>query len=210
MPQDDNLKDRYQATGELSLPPDGGAGMAPPSALEQALAQAVEAEKPTSADEWVSPRKTGFTVTLPTGNKMQMRRTFDVIEMMKEDGTVTNPLLGIIIENMNDGKPATENAEELSTEQQVEFYGWICEVVCKACMKPKVAMVPAGAKFSWEPPPGYIRIDDLSLEDQMFIWQVAQGGTTNLARFREESKDLLGTLQSIEDMVDEPISDGGD
>lgn len=197
MPQED-LAARYQKTGELSLPP-SGAGAAPPSALEQALQAAVEAEKPTSADEWVSPRKVGFTVTLPGGNKMRMRRTFDVIEMMKDDGTVTNPLLGIVIENIKNGDPV--KGEEFSQEQQAELYLWICQVVCKAAMEPKVALVPEGAKYSWEPPPGHIRIDDLSLEDQMFIWQVAQGGTTNLARFREESADMLGALQSFEDMV---------
>lgn len=48
--------------------------------------------------------------------------------------------------------------------------------------------------------PDKVYADEVDLEDKMFIFQWAVGGTADLARFRQESADLVGNIPTIQDL----------
>jgi hypothetical protein len=69
---------------------------------------------------------------------------------------------------------------------------------------PKVMLVPPGENpLIWRPDPetGCISIYQLSDEDKMMLYSVAQGGATSLASFRTEQEELLALVSDVKSVV---------
>jgi len=165
--------------------------------------------EPTSAEEWKSPRKQGFLIMLPSGNVMRMRRTMNIVKAVKA-GTIPNPLGQIVRNQIGGGMPLLRMAD-LPEDAMVQTLDLIDQSVLLAAVEPKVEIPPEDADPEfWSPEtPGTISIMDLSLVDKLFITQVAQGGTTNLDRFREEQKIVVGSAPSGRKVERAPKPTGG-
>lgn len=165
---------------------------------------------PTPASAWRSPRKSAFLVNLPSGNQALVRRTFDLFDRLK-DGTIPNPLRSIVLKQI-DEKP-TDNIKmaDLGEEAMSQMLVIMNETVVKVMVEPRVQIPPDDASFSWEPDEGFISIDDLDLRDRIFLFNLAQGGTADLASFRQQAENVLAPMEPEQDVSGEaePTSRAG-
>jgi hypothetical protein len=155
-----------------------------------------EVLKPTPSTEWQSPRKIGFTTQLPSGNIIRMKRTLDLLGML-EGGSIPNPLDSRIRRSIEDGKPFL-NFNEMDEASKIQTIEWINGCVVRAVISPAVWLVPDGKDWrTWEAPHPAISIEDLTLEDRLFIFQAAQGGAASVERFRELQAQLVASLSDV-------------
>lgn len=173
--------------------------------------------KVTSAADWRKPAE-GFTVKLPSEKVVKIRRTLDMFDMLK-DGAIPNVLKGIVSEAILAGDTEVLNKEVLNPETLTGMIDFVNETVTRMLIEPRIATIPsmqeenarrtaAGeptlgeAEYKswsddwWPSTDGYIPLRAIELEDRMFLFQVAQGGTTDIAKFREEQAGDVGSLSN--------------
>lgn len=149
------------------------------------------------AKQW--ERQRGFLVELPSGKKVRMVRTLDVMEMLKA-GTIPNPLRSIVQSMIDQGTQTIPEETKRDTELLMQMNELMDRCVSKAVIDPKVYLVPEGENpGTWNPDDEHgISISDLEVQDKAFIYQVAQGGATDLEQFRKLQDALVAS------MADEP------
>lgn len=143
----------------------------------------------TSPDQWNSPRKQGFLVQTPSGNVCRVHRTMDFMELVKS-GKVPNPLGALIMQRLEENESAVD-LQTMPPEAQVQAVIFMDEQVCRMMIEPRCMIPPEKDENgdpvvaeTWQPPIGAISILDLTQEDRLFLFNVAQGGATDLATFR--------------------------
>lgn len=172
-------------------------------------------QRPTSATEWRSSRKAGFLSTLPSGNVARLRRTMDLLTLLRT-GTIPNPLRGIINEMIQGQGEKTLDPSEMSEEGFIQFVDLLNDTVVKCVIEPSVQKHPDAPKppddpedsatyerfqeemvawEQWEPEPGYLSTNDFELEDKMFIFMVAHGMASDLSSFREVQDQSVASVQ---------------
>lgn len=167
-----------------------------PSTDEAVESQPVDLTKITTAEEWHSPRVEGFPVQLPSGNVARVRRTMDLMVLLKA-GKIPNPLAQKVQEMIDQGK-VTLAVEDMD-QQTIEQLGRLqMETVAQVLVSPRCMIPPEDAPDPsvWEPPPGCISTYDLTPEDLAFLWNIAQGGTTDLESFRELTATFVAASQN--------------
>lgn len=186
----------------------------PGSIIDEATAQEIEYlrslqdKSPTPADQWASPRKQGFIVQLPSGNILRMRRIMNIVQAVK-DGTIPNPLGDIVQRQISAGLPMIK-LNDLNQEALQQSLDLLDSTVVLAAVDPKVEIPPEDQPAElWNPAPGSISIMDLTLADRLFITKVANGGTTDIDRFREEQKVVVGSLPDGKPVVAPTKRTGG-
>ncbi len=163
----------------------------------------------TSPEAWNSERLRGFAVTLPSGNTVFVKRTMDLLVLLKA-GRIPNPLADAIQKQIDTGSPNfnISNMDEQALEQLLEL---IDHTVVKMVIKPPVALVPEGEDGRvWQPPEGHISIADFSPDDRFFLFQISQGGVTDLTSFRKQQEDIVSHLADGGSVRDEAVSTAGD
>ena len=170
--------------------------------------------EPTAASEWRKPAE-GFIVTLPSGKSAKVRRSLDILEMMKS-GKIPNVLKGVVAEAIREKDPSKINLEELDPDVIGDMFSMVDQVVIGMFIEPKVLPNPPqnDGEQDWEfqvrlettnPPEGYIWLDDIDVEDRMFLFNVAQGGTTDVVQFRAEQAAAMGTVPNVEAVPDKAV-----
>lgn len=149
---------------------------------QQAARQAGEQMAVTSASDWRKKRQEGFIVRLPSGNTAKVVRKLDLIEMLRQ-GKLPNPL-NKFIQKMMDGQDMSDIQKEMKEQDLLMLLEWVDDQAIAAMVEPRVMRRPEGVAESWEPPEGYIELTDLDMEDRMYLAGVAQGGPTQVGRFR--------------------------
>lgn len=151
---------------------------------------------PTSANEWRSARREGVLVTLPSGNRARILRTFDLLVAL-EQGRIPNPLAAIVtkaIQHRGGDLAMADLAEE--PEALGQMLQHVDSQIVKIFREPRVMLVPDGENHAtWEPPEGYISIADLDIQDRMFAYFFAQGGAGDLESFREASAKAMAAAR---------------
>jgi hypothetical protein len=184
----------------LDGPPASAGGvpaLSPPLPGLQAPAGPQNASQPptgvTSVDEWMAPITNGQLIRLPSGKTVRMVRTMDMMDMIRK-GEIPNQLQSIVDKMIASGEGRTFDAEkDLDASEQTHMMNWIDDVVCAAVTEPKIVKPPADASVHWRPSePGTISLAFVDPEDRMFIFQFAQGGTADVARFRHQAEAILG------------------
>jgi hypothetical protein len=100
---------------------------------------------------------------------------------------------------------------ELNQEALQQSLDLIDRTVVLAAVDPKIEIPPEDQPAElWNPPLGSISIMDLTLADRLFITKVANGGTTDLDRFREEQKVVVGSVPDSKPVVAPTKRTGGD
>lgn len=168
----------------------------------------------TSADEWRKPAVEGFIVELPSGKVARVRRTMDLFSLVQQ-GKVPNLLSGIVGDMLSKGKAEAPTLEELKVEELIEMLSFIDQCVIACMLEPKVAQHPPLQKDGelvldkdnvpipdpeWEPPAGFISTADVDMGDKMFLFTLAQGGSADAARFREEQDGVVRRVLDGEDL----------
>jgi hypothetical protein len=167
-----------------------------------------QAQVPTSAAAWRSARKQGFLVTLPSGQTVKIRRTLDLFERLR-DGRIPNPLAGIVVE-MIENKREQVDMSKLDGTSLGQMLALIDDTITKMMIEPQVVLEPVDAPLGWEAPEGFISTSDIEIDDKMFLFNVAQGGTADLATFRAQAAAFMGSVPDGDGVHDAAVgSDGG-
>lgn len=141
-------------------------------------------------------RNKGTVLTLPSGLSLQAKRVD--LQTFVLRGSVPNPLMDIVSEALKKGQKADVPAMmgmgeggEIDLEMVRDMYDMVSDVVIASVISPKVHPVPAEGEIRDD---DLLFIDEIDPEDQMFIWQWACGGTSDVAQFRHEARADMATL----------------
>lgn len=162
----------------------------------------------TDANAWRSSRKEGFVVRLPSGNTCRVRRTMDLMTMLRA-GKIPNPLAKIVRESIrSSGDPTKMDTSDLDEEALEQMMDMIDKGAAKAIIEPPVMFPPDDEDDpeNWVPPEGNISIYDLTIEDRMFVFNVAQGAAGDLNSFRRLQDRTLAHVPNGEQVSDSPQS----
>ena len=148
-------------------------------------------------------RNQGQTLTLPSGLTIQAKRVD--LQTFVLRGTVPNPLMEIISDALQQGQkadiPAMMGVDkgELNLDMVRDMYEMVTEVVVASVIAPKVHHVPGEGEIRDD---DLLFVDEIDPDDQMFIWQWACGGTSDVERFREEARADMATLAEMQGVQD--------
>lgn len=140
----------------------------------------------------------GEDLTMPSGQLALVRRpgaqnlvAAGIIHSMDSLTAIAEGL----IEKAEGGKQKVDAAAVMKNpEKIVEMLHVIDKVVCHVVIKPTVTMTPNDRTARKE---GVIYADMIDLEDKMFIFNYAVGGTRDVERFRLESSELVGDVGAL-------------
>lgn len=214
-----------QATEEAPVPPSHPeAVLAQPTADEgvggqaQAVAAATagNGHSPTSAHEWKTDAKT-TELRVPSGHICLAKKPGGMA-MFLQKGAIPNALIPIIKKHMNDARDvdmAKMGEEMLDDPSKINDILELCDNVCVyTVVQPKLVPTP---RFTNDDPrpvgynvgdvmpeecrdPNTLYVDEVDIEDKMFIFQWAVGGTRDVAQFRREQASALADLPTVEEL----------
>lgn len=96
-------------------------------------------------------------------------------------------------------KAPTIKAEDIATDPKAmaDILALMDRVVCYVVLKPKIELTPANPS---DMEAGVIYVSSVDLDDKMFLFNYAVGGTRDLERFRKEHAAVVGSVDDGEDM----------
>lgn len=156
---------------------------------------AKQSKKATAANAWKGKGVNRTQLELPSGNVMTVKRVG--IETLLANGKVPNGLLAIMQNAMN-GKKTALNMDNVSAEQVGEMFTLFDNVCLDVCIDPKVHPVPEDEADRDE---DELYIDDVDQVDKSFIFNWTVGGSSDLAKFREQLATNVDTLSQGGDVV---------
>lgn len=161
-------------------------------------------EKPTSATAWKQKAAVGTLVTVPSGNQVRVRTPG--MQVFLREGVIPNGLMPIIQESMASGvAPSADAGESLlnDPEKLQEILDLADAITIYCCLDPRVASVPTEEIEGVSTLIGLgderrdddiLYVDEMDLNDKMFIFQFAVGGTASLEDFRAQQGSNVVTL----------------
>lgn len=148
-------------------------------------------QKPSTPSDFKKKRE---PVTLPSGNRIVLKPTS--VAGFLQSGSLPNSLLGVVQTAMNDktGKKVDESVKDLLAEPEgmKDLFDAVDRFVIAAALDPKVYPVPAPDALRDDE---LLYVDDLDLEDRMFIFTQAVGGNGGVEPFRPEPTGDVGRVQ---------------
>lgn len=153
-----------------------------------------EVESVTSISEWKKASE-GSPLRVPSGKTAIVRNPG--MQVFLSQGMIPNSLLGPIQAALSNGKRPDLKEIEVNDQTLNDMLNLADAVVIYCVMEPKVtsnkdatgAILPLEARDSDK-----LYVDEIDVEDKMFIFQFAVGGTRDIEQFRKESAQSLGNL----------------
>lgn len=158
--------------------------------------------KVTEASQWKSSKNVeGMPLEVPSGNVALVRPVG--LEAFLNKGLIPNSLRDIAMQAITGKKVPDLKMSELNEEQILNMIKLFDDVTVFCVIKPEVAPVPVWTEEDVEEgfctseevgqeiplgqrPEGPLYVDVVDLEDKMFLFQFACGGTRTVESFREE------------------------
>lgn len=151
--------------------------------------------QPTSGKQWRRHREEGVPFTLPSGHTAYIRSVGP--EMMFRLGKLPTPLRNFFAQVILE--PGTKSLATPTEAEQAEALLDIYDAYCRcALVNPRIVDNPTADDE--------IAIDDLTLEDKMAVYALAQEPMRHLENFREEQTGPVGGVAS--EPTDPPDSGG--
>lgn len=151
----------------------------------------------TSAKAWKQKTSTGTPLVVPSGNTCLVRTPG--MQVFIKQGLIPNSLMPIVQEAMNKGR-APKNMD-FDTDKNPELLNEMMDlmdaVTVYCVIEPKVEPAPASEDQRDE---DTLYVDEVDFNDKMFIFQFAVGGTSDLAKFREELGEHMEAVSAGEDV----------
>lgn len=167
-------------------------------------------KKTTAATEWKKQAQ-GVPLEVPSGNTCLARPVG--MQVFLQQGMVPNSLMPIVNAAINEGKQFSLKELDLTPEKITDVMTLVDAVVCFVVTEPKVYPTPMrptgdgeGDTAFQEPVPveerddSRLYVDEVDLEDKMFIFQFSVGGTRDVERFRAEQAALVEPLPGQQDV----------
>lgn len=170
----------------------------------------------TSASEWGKQApavEEGFITELPTGNVIRMRRTMDMLVLLRT-GQIPNPLAGIVKKMIDSGDPNFPTDNATASAYAPQLLDLLDRTWMKAVIEPVFDAPPPQGKDEnglnieedddqyieriarWRPKDGAISVFDVDVNDKLYVLIVAQGAAADLAKFREVTDESLASVQA--------------
>ena len=150
-------------------------------------------KRTTSATAWKKASQ-ATALDVPSGNTCKARRVG--LDTFIKKGLIPNSLMPIVQEAMK-GKKTEMDLESVSEEDLIQIMELIDAVTVDVVVEPRVHPVPESVEDRDD---GILYVDEVVMEDKMFIFQWTVGGSSDLERFREEQADAVGDLRGSEDV----------
>lgn len=158
-------------------------------------------ETPTAAANWKGRRSgQAHSVTVPSGNVALCNRPG--LDSFLRLGLIPNSLMGIVQRSIQEAQKGKEvTAKKMQDEMNklmedptklADVLDFADKVVCFICVSPKVLMPPPEGEARDE---NVLYADEVDMDDKMFLFQWAVGGTESVDTFREESGANVGASQ---------------
>lgn len=153
-----------------------------------------ENETPTPISGWKKSSE-GSPLRVPSGNTAIVRNPG--MQVFVSQGMIPNSLMGPIQEALHNGKRPDMSKLEVNEQTLKDMLELADAVVMFCVVDPKVTsnkdatgeILPLEARDADK-----LYVDEVDVEDKMFIFQYAVGGTRDIERFRKESAESLGDL----------------
>ena len=169
-------------------------------------------------------RKKGEELLLPSGNVAVVKRPGPAVFLTQ--GLLPDTLTPIVNDSIRNGQGLPpEKVKDLSESPEgiVSMLDAMDRVLVAVVLEPRVTYhrrpvldsdgnpaIDDKGKETYEDIPenerdeDEIYSDDVDLEDKMFVFNFAVGGTRDLERFREEHSTAMGDIRSLETGEDQP------
>lgn len=137
-------------------------------------------------------------VLLPSGNVALLRRVSPETFIAKK--MIPDSISGIVqqaIEKNQGLKPKDEAALMRDPDKIADAIKFMDTAVCYAVVDPQINAAPEDES---ERDSGLLYVDQVDLNDKIFIFNWASGGSSDLARFRSEFGDAVSRLDAGEDV----------
>lgn len=147
---------------------------------------------PTSASTWKKKTVGGTLFTVPSGNTAILRTPG--MQVFMTQGIIPNALMPYIQEAMRKGQaPSKEDMSNImdDPEKLKQLMDLTDAVTINCCVDPKVEPIPMDDEGNVIPIGDSRRddetlyVDEVEMEDKMFVFNIAVGGTSDLTKFRE-------------------------
>lgn len=151
-------------------------------------------KKVTTVTAWKAAAK-GTEVEVPSGNVALLRRVDPRIFM--KTGRIPNSLLKIVNQAISGKEPDLDKlAEEVGEDPTmlIDMMTMMDDICVEAVVQPKVSPVPPGGE---ERDDSVLYVDEVDMDDKMFIFNWAVGGSSDLERFRQEQGTMLGRVRAV-------------
>lgn len=154
----------------------------------------LRASRPTavsSADEWLVEAE-GVLTELPSGKVV--RTVMPGMQAFIEADLIPNELMPIILGAINQHQPAvTNDLQEMQRDPAMllKLVETTDRIFAYCVTEPKFELAVARE----ERESGVLYTDMVTTEDKTYVFQLAVGGTRDLARFRQEQATELAALQ---------------
>jgi hypothetical protein len=162
---------------------------------------------PTPASSWKGKAQIlPHPLPLPSGNVCMVKRVG--MESFLKGGVIPNSLLGVVQESMDNarkGKTMTK-AQEVKLTKQIsndpqqleDMLTLVDEVVLQVVVEPEV-LRPPEEDSDEERDEDSLYVDEVDINDKMFIFNYVVGGSNDSARFREEAEQRVAALDDVEE-----------
>lgn len=155
----------------------------------------------TEASDWKKSRKSApEELDLPSGNTALVRRPG--MQAFITEGLIPNSLIAPMMATLEERDPSKQNenlksiADELLTNAEgINDMLSLVDAVTVACVvKPEILAAPADEDERNE---DLLYVDEVDLDDKMFVFNFASGGTRDIERFRAGSSTAVADLENV-------------
>lgn len=161
------------------------------------------AKKITTIAQWKGAQ--GIDLELPSGNVCKVKRGRGIQVFIKQ-GRIPNSLLNIIQKSMRDGEVAPESLQTIATTPEMisDMVRMVDDVTVEMVLEPKVQKAPMNEDDRRD---DLLYVDEVDLDDKMFIFQWATSGAKDLETFRSRQNANVAALQSGEGIQPTSVND---
>lgn len=190
--------------------------------------------QPTSPSQWGRANQTidtSVVVELPSGNVARVRRTMSIFRIVQE-GSIPNPLRGIVLDMVRNGNPAAFEKADNDPVVMRQFADFLDTVAVETMVEPTVDMPVQKGKLKdeagdfinpdetedeyfarcevWSPSEGSVSVFDIEAEDKIFLFVMSQGGVADAKTFREVISNSVDSVEDVAELPRKTKRTGGD
>lgn len=144
----------------------------------------------TSAQNWKKANE-GVDLPVPSGNVCRARR-IDLPTLVTQ-GVIPNALMPMVTKAIQTGEfDAQKELADLDLEKITDMMSLYDHVMLACVIEPELHPVPTAGEEREE---DQLYVDEVDMDDKVFVFQWAVGGTADVERFREEQNSAMGAVR---------------
>lgn len=178
------------------------------------MSNETEAPEVSTAEQWKSASAVGVALTVPSGQTALVKAPGGM-QAFIVDGKIPNSLLPIVEQALKSGEAPdmTELKDKVLGEDGdltvlTEMMDFMDTIILETVLKPELHPVPKDGEGNPLPASqrdaNLLYIDDVDMEDRVFIFNYQVGGVKDVERFREQYEANVAALATVKVSSDTP------